>query len=424
LSTNFAHIEATRRIHHDFCVGDGAGPPLGGTIASMSEPQSSIAEPSRRVTMFELFFDLVFVFAVTRVTGLVLENPTAAGMGRGLIVLALLWWAWGAYAWLTNAVDTNSTSSRAVILAAMGAMLIVAIAVPQASGINALAFALCYFAVRALHLVLFAVAGGSQNRAAILRLAPGNLAASVLLIIGVFLPPGVQIGLWVAAVVIDYGTPLVTGVGGFTVHAAHFVERHSLVVIIALGESIVSIGAGVLRLEQPRITLTITGAVLLSVAVIGGFWWAYFDREAELTERVLSMAQGARRAHYARDIFSYLHLPLVAGVVFVAVGIEGVIAHPLEGLHGVYPVCLGGGCALFLAGLGSVRRRRGHRFRLDHLVGVLVCLATIPLASRLPGMLTLAVLGVLLFVSAFIARASTKADIAVDHPPGTPTRTA
>ena len=138
--------------------------------------------------------------------------------------------------------------------------------------------------------------------------------------------------------------------------------------------------------------------------MIGGFWWAYFDREAELTEWVLSLAQGARRAHLARDIFSYLHLPLVAGVVFVAVGIEGVVAHPLEGLHGVYPVCLGLGSAVFLAGLGSVRRRRGHRFRLDNLVGVAVCLATIPLASRVPGMLTLAVLGVVLFVSAFMAR--------------------
>ena len=192
----------------------------------MSEAEITSAEPARRVTMFELFFDLVFVFAVTRVTSLVLEHPTApawarsAGAGAAVV-------GWGAYAWLTNAVDTNSTSSRGVILAAMGAMLIVAIAAPQASGINALPFALCYFAVRALHLVLFAVAGGSQNRAAILRLAPGNLAASVLLIVGVFLPSSVQIGLWVAAVVIDYGTPLVTGVGGFTVHAAHFVERHS-----------------------------------------------------------------------------------------------------------------------------------------------------------------------------------------------------
>ena len=370
----------------------------------MSDAEMSYAEPARRVTMFELFFDLVFVFAVTRVTSLVLEHPTAAGLGRGLLVLALLWWAWGAYAWLTNAVDTNSTQSRAVILAAMGAMLIVAIATPQAWGVNALPFALCYFAVRALHLVLFAVAGGSQNRAAILRLAPGNLTASILLIIGVFVPPDVQIALWVLAVVIDYGTPLVTGVGGFTVHAAHFVERHSLVVIIALGESIVSIGAGVLRLGQPRITIIIASAVLLSIALIGGFWWAYFDREIELTERVLSMAQGARRAHFARDIFSYLHLPLVAGVVFVAVGIEGVMSHPTATLHGVYPLCLGGGSALFLAGLGGVRRRRGHRFRLDHMVGVLVCLATIPLASRVPGMLTLAVLGTMLFLSAIMAR--------------------
>lgn len=367
-------------------------------------------EPPRRVTVFELFFDLVFVFALTRVTALVNGDPTVTSIGRGLLLLALLWWAWGAYAWLTNAVDTDSAGARLVILGAMGALLIVAVAVPDASGHDAWAFAFGYFVVRVLHLVLYAVAGGSFNRAAILRLAPGNLAASLLLIVGVFVPPIVQVFLWVIAVMIDYGTPLITGVGGFTVHAGHFAERHSLFVIIALGESVVAIGAGALSVaeEGPAgITASLAIGILLAIGVIGGLWWVYFDREAEITQRVLSIAQGPHRAHLARDMFSYLHFPLVVGIVFIAVGVEGVMEHPTEPLHGVYPYCLGAGAALFLIDLGALRWRRGNRPRPDHMIGAAVCLTIIPLAMVIPGLVSLGLLAVVQLIIAVMDRNST-----------------
>jgi low temperature requirement protein LtrA len=290
----------------------------------------------------------------------------------------------------------------------MGAMLVVAVAVPQASEGNALAFALGYLVVRVLHLVLFAVAGGA-NRAAILRLAPGNLAASVLLIVGVFTPTTVQLLLWGLAVLIDYGTPIVTGVGGFTVHAGHFFERHALFMIIALGESVVAVGTGVLH-GDAAITPLLATAILLAVAAIGGLWWAYFDWEAAISERELSRAVGARRAHLARDMFSYLHLPLVAGVVFIAVGLESVISHPREHMHGVYAVGLGGGAALFLFGLSAVSGRRGHRPRLDHLLGGLICLCLIPASTVLPGVIALVLLVAVLVVVAAIDRYRSRGD--------------
>jgi low temperature requirement protein LtrA len=371
-------------------------------MGDMAEPVDNPTEPRRPVSTFELFFDLVFVFSLTRVTALILDRPDAAGVLRGVLVLALLWWAWGAYAWLTNAVDTSSAAARGVVLAAMGAMLVVAVAVPQASERNALAFALGYFVVRVLHLVLFAVAGGA-NRAAILRLAPGNLAASVLLIAGVFVPTPIQLALWGLAVVIDYGTPIVTGVAGFNVHAGHFFERHSLFMIIALGESVVAVGTGVLHADA-AITPLLATAILLAVAAIGGLWWAYFDREAAISERALARAVGPRRAHLARDMFSYLHLPLVAGVVFIAVGLESVMSHPLEHLHGVYAVALGGGAALFLFGLIAVSGRRGQRPRLDHLLGGVVCLCLIPLSIVLPGVVALVLLVMVLVVVAVVDR--------------------
>lgn len=379
----------------------------------MSEVPAGHIEPERPVSPFELFFDLVFVFSLTQVTALVIGHPTVAGVIRGLLVLALLWWAWGAYAWLTNAVLTNSVAARAVVLGAMGAMLVVAVAVPQASGRDALAFALGYLVVRVLHLVLFAVAGGA-NRAAILRLAPGNLAASCLLIAGVFTPTEVQMGLWALAVAIDYGTPLITGVGGFTVHAGHFFERHALFVIIALGESVVAVGLGVLHGEG-AITITLAGAILLAVAAVGGLWWAYFDWEAGLNHRVLAEAFGPVRAHLARDLFSYLHLPLIVGIVLVAVGLEGVMSHPLEHLHGVYPYGLGGGAAVFLLGLGAVSGRRGHRPRYDHLVGGIVCLGLIPAAIYLPAMVALAMLVGILAIVAVVDRSRIRSEARPDE---------
>jgi low temperature requirement protein LtrA len=368
-------------------------------------------EPEKKVTPFELFFDLVFVFALTQVTGLMIEDSTAIGVLRGILVLAMLWWAWGAYAWLTNAIDADRPNARLVILGSMAAMLVVAIAVPHASGDNALPFALGYFVVRFLHLVLYAVAGGSLNRAAILRLAPGNLTASILLIIGVFTPSNVQLGLWIAAVLVDYGTPLITGVGGFQVNAAHFFERHHLFVIIALGESIVAFGVGVLGGEV--ITGWVAAAVVLSLAAIGGLWWTYFDWEARLTADVLSEAVDARRAHLARDMFSYLHAPLVLGVVFVAVGLEYVGGHPTDPLEGLYQFGLTGGAALFLFSLGAVRSRRGHRQRIDHLVGGLACLALIPVAGYIPGLATLGALVVVLLGVALMDRAQAAADQSV-----------
>ncbi|RZU51377.1 low temperature requirement protein LtrA [Krasilnikovia cinnamomea] len=371
-------------------------------MVGMAEPETNLTEPRRPVSSFELFFDLVFVFSLTRVTDLILRDPHADGVLRGMLVLALLWWAWGAYAWLTNAVDTNSASARGVVLSAMGALLVVAVAVPEAFGENALPFALAYFVVRVLHLVLFAVAGGA-NRAAILRLAPGNLAASILLIIGVFVPSTVQLILWGLAVLIDYGTPIITGVGGFTVHAGHFFERHGLFMIIALGESVVAVGAGVL-LTGAHITPLLAATILLSVAAIGGLWWAYFDWEAALSERQLSRAIGAERAHLARDMFSYLHLPLVAGVVFIAVGLESVVSHPTHHMHGVHAIGLGGGAALFMFGLSAISGRRGHRPRLDHLVAGLFCLLLIPVSLLVPGVVALVLLVGVLLVIAYIDR--------------------
>src|SRR5215218_5544153 len=199
-----------------------------------------------RVSTLELFFDLVFVFAFTQVTGYLAHHLTWAGMLQGAALLAALWWAWVSYSWLTNAVSAlEAIQARIVILSAMAAMLIASLAVPDTFGDDGVLFGLSYFVVRLLQVALYAIATSDEprTRQAILRLAPGFLRGPALLVVAGFLDGLPQGVLWAAALAIDYGVPLLRGVVGFHIRAAHFVERHGLVIILALGESIAVIGA-------------------------------------------------------------------------------------------------------------------------------------------------------------------------------------
>src|ERR671916_2978759 len=228
-------------------VGTEAGKTVGGhrmsTVGTARVATEGGDSFEQRVTPLELFFDLVFVFALTQVTGFLTNHLTWGGMLQGAALLAALWWAWVGYSWLTNAVPAEEViPARLVILTAMAAMLVASLAVPDAFGEYGVLFGLAYFVVRLLQVLLYALATGGtpETRRAILRLAPGFLVAPALLIGAGFLDGFAQGALWVVALAIDYGVGFFRGVSGFRVHAGHFVERHGLVVIIALGESIVA----------------------------------------------------------------------------------------------------------------------------------------------------------------------------------------
>jgi low temperature requirement protein LtrA len=227
------------------------------------------------VTTLELFFDLVFVFALTQVTGFMSDNPTWSGVAKGMLILSALWFAWGAYAWLTNEIDPNEGSARLAVFGAMAAMFVAALAVPHAFDSDAVLFGLAYFAVRLMHIVLFAEATPHVDvRQATFRLARTAIPGPALLVVAGFLDGSAQIALWVVALVIDYGGPYVFGVRGFSVSADHFAERYGLIVIIALGESIVAIGIGAAGIELgPAVVI----AAILGLALACALWWAYFD---------------------------------------------------------------------------------------------------------------------------------------------------
>jgi low temperature requirement protein LtrA len=358
--------------------------------------RSSAAE--KRVAPLELFFDLVFVFALTQVTKLMSDSPTWEGLGQGMLLLALLWWAWGAYAWLTNYIATEEDRERLLVFGSMAAFLVAALAVPHAFEEDALLFAVAYAIARWLHIFIFAEANEDVDAGeAIRRLARTALPAPALLIVGALLEGSAQTALWLLALAMDFAGPFVFGVRGFRVSPGHFAERFSLIVIIALGESIVAIAAGL----QGEVDAGVILAALLGLVVACGLWWAYFDVVALVAESRFRRAGGHERALIARDSYSYLHLPMIAGIVLIALAVKKTIEHVDEPLKTIPAVALFGGIALYYAGHVGFRIRNVGSINRPRSVALLVCLALIPLATEVDAGVALGAAA--LVVSAVIA---------------------
>jgi low temperature requirement protein LtrA len=347
-------------------------------------------EGEERVTPLELFFDLVFVFAITQVTGLVSAHPTWQGLAQGLVVIGLLWWAWTAYAWLTGTIDPEETVVRLAIFGAMAAMLLVSLSVPHAFGDDAWLFAIAYSAVRIAHLGLYVLAGRGDAEliGAIGRLARGSLPAAGLLLLGAALGGDAQLAIWAVAFVLDLLGAYIGGGRGWHLAAGHFAERHGLIVIIAIGESIVALGAG--TLGSP-LDAGIIAAALLGLAIACALWWAYFDVVAIAAERRLRRADDAERLSIARDSYSYLHLPMVAGIIFFAVGVKKTLIDVGDPLHTVPAVALCGGVAVYLLAHVAFRLRNMRTLSTRRLAVATVLVALIPVAVHLPALATLAI---------------------------------
>lgn len=342
------------------------------------------------VTPLELFFDLVFVFAFTQVTGFLVENLTWTGMARGAALFAALWWAWVTYSWLTGAVPAEERlPARLVILTAMVAMLVVALAVPDAFGDDAVLFGGAYFVVRLLHVALYAVATPPETHDAVLRAAPGFLGGPALLVLAGFLDGPLAAVLWVVALAVDYGIVFVRGVEGFHVNVGHFVERHRLVLIIALGESLVAIGVGA---EGLNLSALVVLAALFGIVLVITLWWLYFDYVVLAAEQRLARESGHQQAILARDSYSYIHLSMVGSIIFIALGIEQTIAHAGEPLGTVAAVALFGGGALYLLGHNAFRFRDHGTVSILRLVVAVVALVLLIVAVRVPAIVALAVL--------------------------------
>jgi len=340
-----------------------------------------------RVTPLELFFDLIFVFAITQVTGLVVADPTWPGLVKGLLVLGVLWWAWAAYAWLTNTINPEEGSVRIAMFAAMGAMLVASLAVPDVFGDDALLFACAYAFVRISHLALYAIAGRGDHDllAAVGRLTVGTAIGVGLLFVAAALDGPLQVAVWALALAFDLLGAYIGGGKGWRLSAGHFAERHALIVIIALGETIVALGLG----ASHTLGLGPVVAGLLGFTVAAAMWWLYFDVVAIVAERKLHELKGNAQLAMARDSYSYLHLPMVAGIILFAVGVKKTLGDVGEPLELVPAVALCGGIALYLFAHILFRLRNVRSLNRQRLVVCAALLALIPLGVELDALLTL-----------------------------------
>jgi low temperature requirement protein LtrA len=348
------------------------------------------------VKPLELFFDLVFVIAFTQCTALMAHDLTWIGLAHGLVTLAIVWWAWVGFAWLTSLVDPEEGAVRIVMLLVMVALLMVSFAIPEAFGDRGLWFAVAYGLVRLGHVALFLM--GSRDDPALHRwvigLAMTSALVVALLVAASFVDAEWRIALWLAAIALDWGLPAKYGVDRWRLVPGHFAERHNLIIILALGESVIALGVGA-ELELSA-QVAIVGA--LGIGLAAALWWIYFDLVAIVTARRLEQAApGRERNRLARDSYSYLHFPMVAGIVLSALAFEEAVPHSGEPFEIVPAVALFGGTALYLLAHVALRLRNAGTLNVERFVVAIVLAMLVPLAVRIDAIWALAVVNLLLW---------------------------
>jgi low temperature requirement protein LtrA len=313
-----------------------------------AEPPPDGDQPLR-VSTLELFFDLVFVFAITQLTSILAEEMTVTGAVRVLLVFGVLWWMYGGYVWLSNARTPARTPERLLMLVGMAGFLIMGLAIPHAFGRDGVAFGLGYLVVVSVHTWLY-----QRVNRNIARVAPFNVAAA-LLVIGAGLAGGpAAYGLWAAALAVQVLSPLVIRVRGrFAIQPSHFTERHGALVIIVFGESVVDIGIGA---SGHAVTFSLALSAVLGLALTAALWWTYFGAgDDERAERAMTLADPATRPALALAAYFYAYIPMLLGVVALAAGLKQAIVHTEATLPAGPCVALACGVALFLGGNAAFR---------------------------------------------------------------------
>ncbi|MEA2292825.1 MAG: hypothetical protein QOE86_464 [Solirubrobacteraceae bacterium] len=329
-----------------------------------------------RVSTLELFFDLVFVFTITQLTSTLVHEPLGRGLAQVVLMLGVIFWMYGGYAWLTNAVTVDQGARRVLLLGGMAGYLVLALAIPHAYSGSGAAFGIAYVAIVAVHTLLFFRADSPEVRRGVVGLAPFNAATAGLVLAGGLAGGTAQYVLWALAFVAEWLTPRVLRSGTFEISPSHFVERHGLVVIIAIGESVVAIGIGAQGLE---LDVALAAVAVLGLLLSACLWWTYFGGgDEDRAEEALMSAPVAERPQLAIEAWGYCHLGLLLGVIGVAAGIKTAVGHPFDALDGKAALLLAGGVALYLVSDVLFRRRLAIRGGGLRAAAAVVALATIP----------------------------------------------
>ncbi|MFR9777650.1 low temperature requirement protein A [Micromonospora sp. MS34] len=384
------------------------------------------AAPGSRTTRLELFFDLVFVFAFINVTSLTATDPTPLKLYRGLLVLALLWWCWTGFARAGNAVRGDQGLLPVIGFVTVTATFLLVLSIPGSfvdtpGGLyGPLVFAGCYFVIRAVQLTVFAWVdwGDPVRRRSLLPRAALPVTSTALLVAAGTVPQRlsdqtlavvVQLALWTVALLVEYVGGVTLGRSWWVVlSAGHWAERHALMVLIALGESIIALGLGARFFTQLPLTLPVVVGAVLAIMVIATLWWAYFDTLAAAIEQTLHHARDpATRLRLTRDVYTFLHLPMIAGIIFFALTLKDLLAEAAQAGSPPWGVPLGGfwvsvfygGVALYLLSIAGCAFLALHVVRRPLVVAVLVLVVAAPPAALLPELVALGLLAVITLVA-------------------------
>jgi low temperature requirement protein LtrA len=364
--------------------------PSAADVPSPRVASGESTEPAgSRVTTLELFFDLVFVFIITQLTRVVAHAHGPTELARAFLVLAITWWMYGGYAWLTNNIDLRGTAARLLILAGMAGFFVMALCIPHVGDRDGVAFGLALLLVVVVHAALFTRAPNSSARA-IYGIAPFNLAAVLLVLAAGIAPPRWNLAFWLAALAAPLSSMLLRAERGFSLSAGHFAERHGLIILIAIGESVVGLGIGA---GDTVVDATLAGTAVLGLALSAALWWTYFDRDDVAGEHAIARADGAQRATLGVQAYWLAHLVMIAGIVVMAAGVEAVVGDA-AGFTARWH--LGVGVATYLVGEATFRTMLRMGGAATRAAAASLALATVPVGALGGERVQLAVLVALL----------------------------
>ncbi|MFC8448520.1 low temperature requirement protein A [Kitasatospora sp. NPDC057223] len=363
------------------------------TTDTTTTPAGAAApEFALRVSPLELFFDLVFVFTITQLTDSLAHHLTAGGLLQVLVMLAVIWWMYDAFIWLTNAMPPSTHGRRGMLLLGMAAFLVIALAVPHAFQGSGVAFGWAYLVVVAVHTGMFAASGVAI--VSVLRMGGLNLLNTALVVTGGYLAGNAQLAVWAAAFALQFAIPRLVDLPQFQLRADHFVERHGLIVIIAFGESVIAIGVGA---AESDLTVALITTALLSLTVCVGLWWAYFGHDDDArAEHHMAAQSDARRNQLAVSVYNLGHYALLLGVLLFAAGVKSAVAHPGAPISLPQAAALGGGVAVFLAANAAIRRTFALSPIAPRLTAAALLAATVPLGTVVSALAQVAGIAVVL----------------------------
>jgi low temperature requirement protein LtrA len=348
----------------------------------------AFVEREQRVSPLELFFDLVFGFAFAQVTTFWVDHRSWAGLGQGLLILAVLWWVWASFAWLTNTANTEADIVLAVMLFATTCLFVAALSVPAAFDTYRLAFGITFFAVLAAFVGLYALVSKGQpdQLAAVLRMARTVVPAAALILAAAFVPPVGRPLLWTLALLVGFIGPQVGGLGGWRVSPSHFAERHGLILIIAMGESLSAIGFAA---RETHLGAGVASAAVLGLIVAASFWMAYFDFASSGIGSLLADRHGEQRISMARDAYTYCHLPMVIGILLFAFAMRTMLTRPSSGLSNIPALALCCSSVLYLLAFVAIRWRVSRSIGVGRPIAAAVFALLTPIALFVPAIAAL-----------------------------------